>query len=121
MYDEYYDCVLFPENRVLKYSTTNRDGYRKYKSNAAICNSCPKLYVCSKNHQKVVQKHIWDNYYFRHSTVGNRQSMAVSIMEKATITPAPKKQKTEREKNSRSGKAQKRSTPWWNASLSSAV
>ena len=24
-YDEFYDCVLCPQNQVLKYSTTNRD------------------------------------------------------------------------------------------------
>jgi len=30
-------------------------------------------------------------------------------------------QETERQKNSRSGKALKRSTPWWNASLSNTV
>ena len=32
VYDEYYDCYLCPENQVLSYSTTNRDGYREYKS-----------------------------------------------------------------------------------------
>ena len=31
-YDEYYDCYICPNNQVLKYSTTNRDGYREYKS-----------------------------------------------------------------------------------------
>ena len=78
MYDEYYDCVICPQNQVLKYVTTNRDGYREYKSNPAICRDCPKLAVCthSKNHQKVVQKHLWDSYIemaedFRHSPQGN--------------------------------------------------
>jgi len=78
VYDEYYDCVLCPANQELKYSTTNRDGYREYKSNPAICKTCPHLNVCthSKTHQKVVQKHIWDNYIelaedFRHSPEGN--------------------------------------------------
>ncbi|MBM7856118.1 hypothetical protein JOC37_002548 [Desulfohalotomaculum tongense] len=29
VYDEYYDCYLCPNNQVLKYSTTNRGGYRE--------------------------------------------------------------------------------------------
>lgn len=41
VYDEYYDCYLCPENQVLSYSTTNRDGYREYKSRGYICCNCP--------------------------------------------------------------------------------
>lgn len=77
VYDEYYDCIICPENQVLNYSTTNRYGYREYKSNPAICRNCPQLHVCthSRNHQKVVQKHIWEEYIeraedFRHSPQG---------------------------------------------------
>lgn len=33
VYDEYYDCIICPENKVLEYKTTNRDGYREYRSN----------------------------------------------------------------------------------------
>ena len=64
VYDEYYDCVLCSQNQVLKYSTTNRDGYREYKSNPQICKNCPHLSECtkSKNHQKTVAIHIWENY-----------------------------------------------------------
>ena len=32
VYDEFYNCVICPEYQPLKYSTTNRDGYREYKS-----------------------------------------------------------------------------------------
>lgn len=32
IFDEYYDCVLCPEDHVLSYATTNRDGYREFKS-----------------------------------------------------------------------------------------
>ena len=31
VYDEYYDCYICPANKILSYSTTNRDGYREYK------------------------------------------------------------------------------------------
>lgn len=64
VYDEYYDCYLCPNNQVLKYSTTNREGYREYKSNPQICRACPMLMQCtqSKNNTKVVTRHIWEPY-----------------------------------------------------------
>lgn len=64
VYDEYYDCILCPADQVLKYSTTNRDGYREYKSDPAICRECPKRMQCthSKSCQKVVTRHIWEPY-----------------------------------------------------------
>ncbi len=67
VYDEYYDCYICPENKILKYSTTNREGYREYKSNCRDCNSCPYLSQCteSRNHVKVVTRHIWEPYMER--------------------------------------------------------
>lgn len=64
VYDEYYDCYLCPNNQVLRYSTTNREGYREYKSNPQICLSCPVRMQCtqSKNHIKVVTHHVWQEY-----------------------------------------------------------
>ena len=41
VYDEFYNCVICPEYQPLKYSTTNRDGYREYKSDPNICAACP--------------------------------------------------------------------------------
>lgn len=64
VYDEYYDCVICPNNQVLKYSTTNRDGYREYKSNPTYCKTCSSLKQCtqSKSCQKVVALHVWEKY-----------------------------------------------------------
>jgi transposase len=64
VYDEYYDCYLCPNDQILRYSTTNRDGYREYKSNGAVCAVCPHLSECteSKTHVKVVTRHIWAEY-----------------------------------------------------------
>ena len=64
VYDEYYDCVVCPNNQALPYATTNREGYREFKSNPKVCKACPYLYKCtqSKNFQKVVTKHIWEDY-----------------------------------------------------------
>lgn len=61
VYDEYYDCYLCPADQILNYSTTNRDGYKEYKSNPKICEHCPHLNQCtlSKDHVKVVTRHVW--------------------------------------------------------------
>ncbi len=64
LYDEHYDCYICPNNQMLYYSTTNREGYREYKSNGNACIKCPYLSQCtqSKNHVKVVTRHIWQDY-----------------------------------------------------------
>ncbi len=64
VYDEHFDCYICPENQVLRYSTTNREGRREYKSQPTICASCPLLSVCteSKNQQKVLSRHICQDY-----------------------------------------------------------
>jgi hypothetical protein len=74
-FDEYYDCYICPNDQVLKYSTTNREGYREYKSDPEICQNCPDLKKCtqSKNHTKVVTRHVWADYLeqcedIRHTT-----------------------------------------------------
>ena len=64
VYDEYYDCIICPNDQILHYSTINRDGYREYKSNPEICVHCPKREQCtqSKNSQKTVTRHVWADY-----------------------------------------------------------
>ncbi|MCG3229748.1 IS1182 family transposase [Bacillus subtilis] len=64
VYDEYFDCYLCPAGEILAYSTTNKEGYREYKSPKQICATCPFLARCteSKDHQKVVTRHIWQEY-----------------------------------------------------------
>ena len=77
VYDEYYDCILCPQNQVLRYATTNREGYREYKSTPCICEQCPELARCTENRkfQKTVIRHLWQDYLeqaedIRHSAVG---------------------------------------------------
>ena len=64
VYDEYYDCYICPNGKILEYSTTNREGYREYKSRAADCENCPYLSQCtaSQNHVKLIPRHIWEPY-----------------------------------------------------------
>ncbi len=64
VYDEYNDCYICPNNEVLKYTTTNREGYKEYKSDAKKCCKCPYLskYTESKNKVKLVTRHVWEEY-----------------------------------------------------------
>jgi transposase len=64
VYDEYYDCIICPEYKVLHYATTNRDGYREYKSRSYICENCPSRERCTANKDctKTVLRHIWYDY-----------------------------------------------------------
>ena len=64
VYDEYYDCIICPEYQVLDYRTTNRDGYREYKSNPEMCKNCPTRHLCTESKEciKTVTKHIWSDY-----------------------------------------------------------
>ena len=64
VYDEYNDCYICPNNKFLNYRTTNRDGYREYKSCGTFCASCAYLKQCtaSKDHVKTVTRHVWEDY-----------------------------------------------------------
>ena len=64
VYDDYYDCYICPNNQILNYSTTNREGYREYKSDCKICESCQYISQCteSKTHKKVITRHVWQDY-----------------------------------------------------------
>ena len=64
VYDEMLEGYICPNNQVLKYSTTNKEGYREYKSCGKTCASCPYLSQCttSKNHVKVITEHVWNDY-----------------------------------------------------------
>lgn len=64
VYDEYNDCYICPNDKILRYSTTNREGYREYKSCGHICATCPYLSQCtaSRNHVKLVTRHVWEDY-----------------------------------------------------------
>ena len=82
VYDEYYDCYICPEDHILTYRTTDRAGYREYKSCGTHCAHCPSLGRCthSKSHVKTVTRHVWEEYMemvedIRH-TRGNREIYA---------------------------------------------
>jgi len=63
-YDEYFDCYVCPNNETLEYSTTDKNGYKIYKSDPEKCKNCPFRNQCteSKNNQKIITRHIWEEY-----------------------------------------------------------
>lgn len=64
VYDEYNDCYICPNDKTLEYSTTNREGYKQYKSNPKDCKECDKRHMCTESSkcQKVVVRHVWEEY-----------------------------------------------------------
>ncbi len=64
VYDEYHDCYICPNDKILKYSTTNKEGYREYKSCGYACANCQYLSQCteSRDHVKVITRHVWEDY-----------------------------------------------------------
>lgn len=79
VYDEYYGEVICPENKILNYTTTDRNGYQIYKSNPRDCENCISRHKCSesKDNVKVFTRHIWSEYMetsedIRH-TIGSKE------------------------------------------------
>lgn len=79
VYDEYYACVICPAYHVLHYATTNREGYREYRSRSYICERCQMRSRCtdSRSCEKTVTRHVWQDY--------------VELAEDARYTPKYKK------------------------------
>lgn len=60
-YDAERDVYRCPEGQELPYATTDRNGYRHYKSDPEKCRACPLLASCTSNAkaQKTVTRHVW--------------------------------------------------------------
>ncbi|HGF4681464.1 IS1182 family transposase [Escherichia coli] len=57
------DIYVCPAGASLKYSTTDRNGYRHYRSDRNICSLCPLRENCTKNnkHEKMITRHVWED------------------------------------------------------------
>ena len=60
IYDRENDCWICPEGCVLEYRTTDRNGYRQYRSKN--CGNCPMKGKCTDSDQKTISVHIWEHY-----------------------------------------------------------
>lgn len=60
-YDAQADGYRCPQGQVLAYATTDRNGYRHYRSDPAICRDCPLLASCTSNAkaQRTITRHVW--------------------------------------------------------------
>jgi transposase len=63
VYDAQQDHYQCPGGQTLRYRTTNREGYREYRSDPEHCRSCPWLGQCTSNVQavKTVTRHVWED------------------------------------------------------------
>ena len=64
VYDHQEDGYRCPNGQLLTYRTTNREGYREYRSNPKVCQYCPLLGQCTSNAQyvKTVTRHVWEDH-----------------------------------------------------------
>lgn len=63
-YDSEQDIFICPNNCILRYCTTRRDGHGEYKSLKSDCQDCPHFHKCitSSTGQKTISRHVWENY-----------------------------------------------------------
>ena len=63
VYDAEADVYICPAEQRITYNTTNRKGYREYKSDPTRCKNCPLLMQCTRSagHQKVLTRHVWED------------------------------------------------------------
>jgi len=62
-YDVAKDVYRCPGGQELSYRTTNREGYREYRSQPKFCRICPYLGRCTSHaqHIKTVTRHVWED------------------------------------------------------------
>jgi len=61
VYEADADANRCPEGQLLAYATTDRTGYRHYKSDPTVCRDCPLLASCttSANATRLITRHVW--------------------------------------------------------------
>ena len=60
-YEREADAYRCPNGHRLGYATTDRNGYRHYKSDPQVCRTCPLLASCTTNAkaQRTITRHVW--------------------------------------------------------------
>ena len=63
LYEPTPDGYRCPQGQLLAYATTDRTGYRHYRSDPAICRDCPLLASCTSNAKAVrtITRHVWQD------------------------------------------------------------
>lgn len=62
-YEEQADGYRCPQGQLLGYATTDRNGYKHYRSDPAICRTCPLLASCTSNAkaERTLTRHVWQD------------------------------------------------------------
>lgn len=62
-YDPDHDVYRCPNDQLLVYRTTNREGYREYRSNPEVCRTCFLRPGCTQaaNCAKTITRHVWED------------------------------------------------------------
>ena len=62
-YEPEADAYRCPQGQTLAYVTTDRHGYRHYRSDPAVCRRCPLLASCTSNAkaERVITRHVWQD------------------------------------------------------------
>jgi len=62
-YDPGTDTYRCPQGQSLAYATTDRNGYRHYRSDPGLCRACPLLASCTTNAkaQRTLTRHVWQD------------------------------------------------------------
>lgn len=60
-YERPADGYRCPEGQLLTYATTDRNGYKHYRSDPKICKACPLLASCTSNAkaERTLTRHVW--------------------------------------------------------------
>lgn len=63
LYDRERDAYRCPQGQPLSYATTDRGGYRHYRSDPSVCSVCPLLASCTTNAkaQRTITRHVWQD------------------------------------------------------------
>ncbi|TCS98244.1 IS1182 family transposase [Aquabacter spiritensis] len=62
-YEAGTDTYRCPQGQSLTYATTDRSGYRHYRSDPNVCRACPLLASCTTNAkaQRTLTRHVWQD------------------------------------------------------------
>jgi transposase len=60
-YEQELDGYRCPQGQLLTYATTDRNGYRHYTSDPAVCRTCSLLASCTSNAKAIrtITRHVW--------------------------------------------------------------
>ncbi|MCJ8520766.1 transposase, partial [Pseudorhizobium tarimense] len=63
VYEPEADGYRCPEGQLLAYATTDRNGYKHYRSDPALCRDCSLLASCTTNAkaERTITRHVWQD------------------------------------------------------------